>query len=300
LTDLTGMTAEQHAKREGHTFCVEMLQGRTSNFTYLDKVRASYDFTARDDNELTIRRGSVINVLWRHKSGWWIGECSGKTGLFPGNYTVSIPNSAPSSKSAEQAKDEENSGEVEGDPAQQQQDGKGSEELKDISSGADPSSSEDEDIDFGEDYDEFGNDEDEDDDDDDDDDDDEKNDKNDEDSSPSEGETVKTDSSEPLSSTTSTPVVESKDTQHVEKDAAVVDELNEENNGSQQSEEADKMKLSSEEDTTESSASAPLPPLPPEEEATSAPEAEVPSAAPESEMTTLQWLWSYVSWCSIQ
>lgn len=94
LADCTGATPEQHARQGGHQYCTELLQGRTHGFTYVDQVRAMYNFAARDANELSIQKGDVVNVLWRHPSGWWIGEHSAQTGLFPGNYTVPIPGSA--------------------------------------------------------------------------------------------------------------------------------------------------------------------------------------------------------------
>jgi len=44
-----------------------------------------YAFTARNDQELSINPGDVINV--HNTSGeWWYGELNGKFGLFPGNY----------------------------------------------------------------------------------------------------------------------------------------------------------------------------------------------------------------------
>ena len=53
------------------------------------KVKASYDFAARDQRELTIKKGDIIKVLDKDDSGWWMGELpNGKYGIFPSNYTV--------------------------------------------------------------------------------------------------------------------------------------------------------------------------------------------------------------------
>ena len=50
------------------------------------KLIAVHGFTARKDVEISFEKGDVISVIEKHKSGWWIGECHGKTGRFPRNY----------------------------------------------------------------------------------------------------------------------------------------------------------------------------------------------------------------------
>ena len=59
---------------------------------YSLKVKANYDFTARNSAELSLRKGDIISVLDKDESGWWLGmrEIDGKEiyGMFPGNYVA--------------------------------------------------------------------------------------------------------------------------------------------------------------------------------------------------------------------
>ncbi|KAL6066288.1 Signal transducing adapter molecule 2 [Balamuthia mandrillaris] len=50
-------------------------------------VRALYDYEAMDPDELTLRENDIICVLSKDPSGWWKGQCNGRIGMFPSNYT---------------------------------------------------------------------------------------------------------------------------------------------------------------------------------------------------------------------
>ncbi|CAM4377001.1 unnamed protein product [Leuciscus chuanchicus] len=54
------------------------------------QVRAVYDFTAEEDDELGFNAGDTIEVLDRSDASWWKGRLRGRTGLFPVNYTEQI------------------------------------------------------------------------------------------------------------------------------------------------------------------------------------------------------------------
>lgn len=54
------------------------------------KVQALYDYQAQDAEELTIRAGDMIDLLRKEDSGWWVGELSGRKGLFPFNYVQEL------------------------------------------------------------------------------------------------------------------------------------------------------------------------------------------------------------------
>lgn len=51
-------------------------------------VKALYDFTAEEDDELGFCAGDVIEVLDRSDASWWKGKLRGRSGLFPANYTM--------------------------------------------------------------------------------------------------------------------------------------------------------------------------------------------------------------------
>lgn len=54
------------------------------------QVRALYDFTAEEDDELGFSVGDVIEVLDRSDPSWWKGRLRGASGLFPANYTMPL------------------------------------------------------------------------------------------------------------------------------------------------------------------------------------------------------------------
>lgn len=48
------------------------------------RLRAIYDFEPQEKNEVGFREGTVIEVLSKHDSGWWLGKVDGgKEGYFP-------------------------------------------------------------------------------------------------------------------------------------------------------------------------------------------------------------------------
>jgi len=53
-------------------------------------VRAIYDYTATEDNELTFKANDRIVVLQKDDSGWWQGELNGQVGMFPSNFVEQL------------------------------------------------------------------------------------------------------------------------------------------------------------------------------------------------------------------
>ncbi|KAJ8283608.1 hypothetical protein COCON_G00024580 [Conger conger] len=54
------------------------------------QVRALYDFSAEEADELAFNAGDVIEVLDRSDPSWWNGRLRGRTGLFPCNYITPL------------------------------------------------------------------------------------------------------------------------------------------------------------------------------------------------------------------
>lgn len=54
-------------------------------------VTAVFEYQPRREDELTLKRGSVIEVLSKDvkvsgDAGWWTGKCDNKVGFFPANF----------------------------------------------------------------------------------------------------------------------------------------------------------------------------------------------------------------------
>jgi len=55
-------------------------------------VQSIYEYTGKNDNEISFDVGEEIKVTNQRKDGWWFGENkNGKQGLFPGSYVKIIP-----------------------------------------------------------------------------------------------------------------------------------------------------------------------------------------------------------------
>ena len=54
-----------------------------------EQVVAMYDYQAQRSDELSMKRGDVVTVLYRDNDNWWMGEnAEGKQGFFPANYVA--------------------------------------------------------------------------------------------------------------------------------------------------------------------------------------------------------------------
>lgn len=49
-----------------------------------------FAYEAQDAGEIPMPEGAIVNVTSQDQSGWWTGECNGKTGVFPSNFTEPI------------------------------------------------------------------------------------------------------------------------------------------------------------------------------------------------------------------
>uniref|UniRef100_A0A7S4HUS4 SH3 domain-containing protein n=1 Tax=Vannella robusta TaxID=1487602 RepID=A0A7S4HUS4_9EUKA len=61
-----------------------------SSKTTVAMVRASWDFDARDETELTFKKGDEIVITIQAEGGWWMGSLNGKEGKLPINRVLVI------------------------------------------------------------------------------------------------------------------------------------------------------------------------------------------------------------------
>ncbi|XP_076753641.1 nostrin isoform X2 [Xylocopa sonorina] len=55
-----------------------------------ERCRAIYQYAANLNDELSLSPGDLITVHQKQADGWWIGECKGRTGIFPATYVQVI------------------------------------------------------------------------------------------------------------------------------------------------------------------------------------------------------------------
>lgn len=56
----------------------------------VEQCRAMYQYSANLNDELSLSPGDLITVHQKQADGWWIGECRGRTGIFPATYVQVI------------------------------------------------------------------------------------------------------------------------------------------------------------------------------------------------------------------
>ena len=75
-------------------------------------AKVIFDHDAGGDDELSLKKGELVEVLDQEDHHWWKGSLNGKVGLFPSNYveleksTISIPKSQPTSVRITPSKEE--------------------------------------------------------------------------------------------------------------------------------------------------------------------------------------------------
>ncbi|KAH8549153.1 hypothetical protein BGW37DRAFT_503770 [Umbelopsis sp. PMI_123] len=68
----------------------------------LATAEALYDYQGQDHEDLSFRKGDIIEVTEFVNDDWWRGKLHGKTGLFPQNHVVKIENPAGKAKANDQ------------------------------------------------------------------------------------------------------------------------------------------------------------------------------------------------------
>lgn len=63
----------------------------------MEYVRALFDFTGNDEEDLPFRKGDILRVLEKPEEQWWsAGNQEGRTGMIPVNYVEKYQASSPS------------------------------------------------------------------------------------------------------------------------------------------------------------------------------------------------------------
>lgn len=60
------------------------------NNNIIQQCRALYQYNANLNDELSLSVGDLITIQQKQPDGWWIGECDGRTGIFPATYVQLI------------------------------------------------------------------------------------------------------------------------------------------------------------------------------------------------------------------
>lgn len=55
-----------------------------------EQCRAMYQYSANLNDELNLIPGDLITIHEKQDDGWWVGECRGRTGIFPATYVQVI------------------------------------------------------------------------------------------------------------------------------------------------------------------------------------------------------------------
>ena len=53
-------------------------------------ARTTFSYVAKDNGELSLEVGDIVEVLDEDEHGWWSGVLRGKKGVFPNNFVVEI------------------------------------------------------------------------------------------------------------------------------------------------------------------------------------------------------------------
>lgn len=72
-----------------HEIDTTNITGKNNNRT-AEQCRAMYQYSANLNDELSLIPGDLITIHEKQADGWWVGECKGRTGIFPATYVEVI------------------------------------------------------------------------------------------------------------------------------------------------------------------------------------------------------------------
>ena len=57
---------------------------------YLVLAKVMFDYHAKEDDELSLRKGEIVEFLYQIHEGWCTVSLNGKEGFFPSNYVMLV------------------------------------------------------------------------------------------------------------------------------------------------------------------------------------------------------------------
>ncbi|KAK7939197.1 hypothetical protein WMY93_002523 [Mugilogobius chulae] len=84
-TQETGAPEGDHTTTQQHKHDVTPLKS-----TSIGRCKAIYDFSPKQEDELSFKQGDVLNIYTKEDSGWWFGELNGHKGHFPSTYVEEV------------------------------------------------------------------------------------------------------------------------------------------------------------------------------------------------------------------
>ena len=61
-----------------------------SLFVTGEKVKALFKWDAREEDELTLKKGDIVSVYEKREDDWWMGQVGDRVGYFPSNYVKQL------------------------------------------------------------------------------------------------------------------------------------------------------------------------------------------------------------------
>lgn len=70
------------------------------------RVIVARSYRAKNEDELSLKLGQIVEVIGKEKEGWWRGSVNGKEGIFPVNKIQLIPEDESTSQGAQEQQEQ--------------------------------------------------------------------------------------------------------------------------------------------------------------------------------------------------
>jgi len=85
LNELVEYHRQSSVSRSQHIILKDMVAPDSG-----EAYRAAFDFVAQDAEEISFKRGDIIQVKQKYNENWWIGTVNGQSGMFPASYVTPL------------------------------------------------------------------------------------------------------------------------------------------------------------------------------------------------------------------